>query len=70
VQAVAHASKVLLAAHFSKTVLPAAKALLATMAKLLATAHAPGGAMLAGLLVSRACSSEQLAAAHRTRGRV
>ncbi len=65
----AHASKVLLAASSVETVLPAAKALLATMAKLLATAHAPGAVLRAGLLVSRARSFRQLAAARLMRVR-
>ncbi len=65
----AHASKVLLAASSVETVLPAAKALLATMAKLIATAHAPGAALRAALLVSRARSFRQLAVARLMRVR-
>ncbi len=60
----AHASTVLLAAGSAKAVPPAAKALLATLAKLLAAAHAPGAALRAALLVSRARLSGQPAAAH------
>jgi hypothetical protein len=52
-QAVIHAVDVLLAVGAVQPVPLAAKALLATLAKLLAAAHAPGAALEAGLKVSR-----------------
>jgi len=53
VQAVAHAADVLLAVGPCESLLPAAKALLATLAKLLAMEHVPSAALRAGLSVSR-----------------
>ncbi len=54
VQAVQHAVALLLAAGPGDAVAPAAKALLATLAKLLASVLAPGAAWRAGLSVRRA----------------
>jgi hypothetical protein len=55
-QAVDHAVTLLLATRSAGAAPPAAKALLATLAKLLATAHAPGAPVRAGLSVCRAGS--------------
>jgi hypothetical protein len=62
VQAVQHAVAVLLAAGPGAAVAPAAKALLATLAKLLATAHAANPAWRAGLWVRRAACCNAAAA--------
>ncbi len=53
-QAVSVAADVLLAVGSCESLLPAAKALLATLAKLLAPARVPGAAVRVGLSVSRA----------------
>ncbi len=64
-QAVDHAVDLLQDTRLAGAAPPAAKALLATLAKLLATAHAPGAAVRAGLSVRRArsCISAEASAA-------
>jgi hypothetical protein len=64
-QAVVHARDVLLAVGSCESQLSAAKALLATLAKLLALEHVPSAAMRAGFSVSRSGSCKSPPASGR-----
>jgi len=66
-QAAAVAADMLLAVGSCESLLPAAKALLATLAKLLAPAHVPGAAVRAGLSVRRSHTMHTSRASHMPR---